>query len=166
MFRGSVSYFSMSKIQIPMNLQKLMMQIIQIIQRFHESRESITDNNTSNKNENQSNFKKSTQTKLNKLNTELKLLKPLVFKQFTFIKKSLQDINHLYLLCQQNETTFFYTKSLIYQAKNLEDKNKSKNKIIQSLIERKTDIFQQTQTQNEKEHITYKFGRSKFKIHI
>ena len=52
---------------------------------------------------------------------------------------------------------------IIKQIKNLEDENKSKNKIIEFLIK---DIFWQTQTQNVKEQITFKSRRSEFRRHI
>ena len=74
---------------------------------------------------------KALQRKLNELNSEVAQLKSLVFEQFIFTKKFLQEINDLY---QQNENTFPYTKASIKQIDDLKEETKMKNRIIDLLV--------------------------------
>ena len=94
---------------------------------YHEFAETSEKEYSSNKNDRQSSLENS----IIELNSELALLQSLVYEQFIYIKKSLQEINDLY---QRNENTSTYTNALIKQIDNLKEENKMKNRIIQSLM--------------------------------
>ena len=78
------------------------------------------------------------------MNSELAQLQSLVSKQFIFIKKSLQELNDLY---QHNENISTYPNVLITQIEDLQEESKTKNRIIQSLVEHNNVFFWQTKDQ-------------------